>query len=92
MVESAGIAMLGFVAHLLKKMVEAHATNNKVDIWQWFIGHWAQTMLSAVLIAAGLFMLYELGDVNFASAFLMGYTGGSGADALGARTNAIRAR
>lgn len=83
------MALMGTLAHFLKKMMESSRNKEQVRISVWFAGHWMQTMLSVVLVVASYVMLWYLGDLSPASAFLAGFTGGSGADALGSRTKAV---
>lgn len=76
-------ALLGVVGHNLKEVIgKGSEVSSPIE---YFTKAWPQTALTFVLTAAGLILMAEGDYLNSASAFLMGYSGGSFGDIIGKR-------
>lgn len=84
----AGLLVLGILAHWLKKLMEARQTTgeipNPLDLF------WAQpykVVYSILMSVAAAYVMFDLGMLNGATAFFLGFSADSAAAAIKRRAN-----
>lgn len=76
------MAVLGHVAHLLKRVVEARAGGEPETLLRYVLAHPYSVALGMIGTAAVMGLLIELGEVSLMGAFAAGYMADSGLEAL----------
>lgn len=82
------LALLGLVAHFLKKLIEAKQSGNGVTFRQYYLANPYSTLSSVVLCLAGMAMLWGSDELTRVTAFMLGYMADSVISAIIRRQHA----
>lgn len=71
-----GVALFGHIAHILTKLAKLEK-KEKFSIKVWLKQNLFSTILGIVASIAGIFILDMMGQLNYGTSILVGYTGDS---------------
>jgi hypothetical protein len=80
---------LGIISHVLKKLVEIRQTDGGYHLRDYVNQYPYQTLLIIIGALGGFFLLYEINQLTYASAFGMGFIANSVGEAAGKRTSTV---
>lgn len=83
------LTLVGVVSHILKKIVEVRQEDDQFHLITYLTKYPYQTMLIFLGAIGGFFVLLEVNQLTYASAFGMGYIANSMGDVAGKRTKTV---